>query len=464
MGLCTDINNLPDEVLLKCFSYIPIDDLVNAVQFVNKRWQALSNDTVLWKNRTLNIHCYHKESDIVDILQKAPQLRSFCIERPVKTIIFEELSKNCSNITNLEVACRQRLEKNVMRKLVLGCGKIESLTLPNYLFTNLKFVKIIAKMKMLKTLCLTELVKTDKPIILKPLAEGCPSLINLFIGTSWFRMDDLEEVVTSKRHQLESLNLRWCEMNRNSLNSIKKCGSSLKQLTLWDYYHYIPNAVQAFQDLHEMTNLQKLVMPSLSYMPTEAAINLFLDNKLSLLKELDLRYSSDLEDTVLTAIIHGCPQLEKLHLIGAGDITDASLKDISKCLMLKYIDLSGCVGLSWRAIWYVSECQELRELHLGHLQVNTLSQSLDCLMLIKDLHVLNLEYSDVTNVPFKQFPVHLQCLKTLVLSGCIGLDTMVVKSLGEKMTNLKIVTYPPFTYLYSDNFDSEYEVLYENDV
>jgi hypothetical protein len=62
----TSINDLPDEILLKIFSYVRPEDSCLIIPKVCERWNVLSKDAVLWK--TLSYHC-DRTSDISRVVQ-----------------------------------------------------------------------------------------------------------------------------------------------------------------------------------------------------------------------------------------------------------------------------------------------------------------------------------------------------------------------------------------------------------
>jgi len=58
------INDLPEEVLLKIFSYFGPQDLGHIIAKVCERWHALAKDMVLWK--TLSYKC-DNSSNIIHV-------------------------------------------------------------------------------------------------------------------------------------------------------------------------------------------------------------------------------------------------------------------------------------------------------------------------------------------------------------------------------------------------------------
>jgi hypothetical protein len=55
------IDEFPDEIMLKIFSYVGPEDLCLIIAKACERWKALAKDVVLWK--TLSYHC-GRTSDI----------------------------------------------------------------------------------------------------------------------------------------------------------------------------------------------------------------------------------------------------------------------------------------------------------------------------------------------------------------------------------------------------------------
>lgn len=166
-------------------------------------------------------------------------------------------------------------------------------------------------------------------------------------------------------------------------------------------------------------------------------------NGCSKLKELDLYRSSGITDEGITAIAHGCPTLEMINIAYNDKITDTSLISLSKCMLLKAIEIRGChsvssVGLS--AI--VMECRQLMVLDIKKCTNINDNGMIPVAQFSKNLKQINLSYCSVTDVGLLALASikRLQCMTILHLSGLTpnGLAAALLACRG--LTKVKLHT------------------------
>jgi hypothetical protein len=91
------------------------------------------------------------------------------------------------------------------------------------------------------------------------------------------------------------------------------------------------------------------------------------------LKQLDLNYTSYVNDDVLAALGRHCTYLTCLGLVGCTSITDVGLSAtclFNQCSRLRRINLRGCDKLTVVSIKTISQrCPQLRELGLSGLTI-----------------------------------------------------------------------------------------------
>ena len=51
------INDLPEEILLKIYSYIRLEDLCLIIPKVCEKWKRLAEDVILWKKLSYICYC-----------------------------------------------------------------------------------------------------------------------------------------------------------------------------------------------------------------------------------------------------------------------------------------------------------------------------------------------------------------------------------------------------------------------
>lgn len=122
-------------------------------------------------------------------------------------------------------------------------------------------------------------------------------------------------------------------------------------------------------------------------------------NGCSKLKELDLYRSCGVTDTGIAAIAHGCPALEMINIAYNDKITDTSLRLLSKCLMLRALEIRGChsvssVGISAIAIG----CRQLMVLDIKKCVCINDDGMVPLAKFSQNLKQINLSYCSVTDV------------------------------------------------------------------
>jgi hypothetical protein len=70
-------DELPNEMLLKIFSYLSMYDISLSVRNVCTRWRAVSEDDEIWKNRVYSPHESTPKEEIICMLKNMPALNNF---------------------------------------------------------------------------------------------------------------------------------------------------------------------------------------------------------------------------------------------------------------------------------------------------------------------------------------------------------------------------------------------------
>jgi hypothetical protein len=97
------LDKLPDEILLKIFSYLSTDDLVLSARNVCTRWRAVSEDDEMWFSLTYCPNTNDSREQIIFMLENMPALRQF---RYIGTSnVIEKLCECCRRVGVLHIAC-----------------------------------------------------------------------------------------------------------------------------------------------------------------------------------------------------------------------------------------------------------------------------------------------------------------------------------------------------------------------
>ncbi|XP_046982897.1 uncharacterized protein LOC124552616 [Schistocerca americana] len=468
------ILDLPDEIMIKIMSYLTFSELLDVVQKVCSRWKCLSQDAELWYDKVYVVRswcCSHSatrrgdktDREAVQTLYNAPNLRTVLIQRGAKSSVFRALYTNCRQLTNLQIGATQKLSYSVMKSLVEKCSKIHTLRISNHLLQSPKFVEALSQLQHLHWLQLEEYSATDRRVLLRPLADGCPQLSEIDLGHMYYDFEDLAYFLRAKSRNLKYLGVRWSmESRRCIVPLLTVCADTLERLELYQYDVPRNEAREAFVALGKLQNLQELTSMSLDSSLTGIVPLAFRDGGLSKLKLLDLWDGYGLEDDAVVAISLGCPVLRELRLRHAIRISDAAFSQIHHLKCLQLLDLSACEGLGGALMPYLARLPVLRALLMEEMNLSQLQPGLACILDLTNLRCLNLNSCNVRAVPFAKFPDRLINLRKLHLENSEG-DRSVVEELHERMADLQIFGMvrdePPSVFSESDLSDdsSDYD-------
>jgi hypothetical protein len=92
-------DELPNEILLKIFSYLSMHDINLSVRNVCTRWRAVSEDDEIWKDWVYFPHASSPKEEIIFMLKNMPALRNFQYLGTCNVI--ETLSQYCRRVSVL---------------------------------------------------------------------------------------------------------------------------------------------------------------------------------------------------------------------------------------------------------------------------------------------------------------------------------------------------------------------------
>ncbi|KAE8712753.1 F-box/LRR-repeat protein 3 [Hibiscus syriacus] len=122
-------------------------------------------------------------------------------------------------------------------------------------------------------------------------------------------------------------------------------------------------------------------------------------SRCSQLKELDLYRSTAVSDTAIAAIADGCPALEMINIAYNDKITDKSLISLSKCGMLKALEIRGCLGVSSTGVSAIAVgCKQIAVLDIKKCFNINDNGMLSVAQFSQNLKQINLSYCSVTDV------------------------------------------------------------------
>ena len=324
------LEDLPDELIVKVFSFLEIRDLICLGQ-LSIRIRAISHDEQFWQK----INLYH------DIGRERPQKPHSSLDSPDRPQAFltEEvlgglgpevlplsLSKSGAAIVPgapPSLPELTRIEKIPARFLKIainnGC-KYLSLC-PNQVDGNLGLDQasslIYLKVQQPKTL--PNFPNFTKFSVLEELLSSCHSLKKLSMNSVTLHFDEVYTICNQNGRTLQTLNLNGCQI----------VGSWEVELKL----------VQTI--VRSCTNLKEVNFDSTNL--SEEAIQYLVENITPSIELLSLNYVEGVSDEHIKILVNRCRQLKTLNLAHTLAITSGSLNAIIENLkpFLERLDVSG---------------------------------------------------------------------------------------------------------------------------
>jgi hypothetical protein len=461
MACRKNITDLPDELLLEIFSNLSIEDLALSVQHVNAHWKDVTQDDSLWKDQLFSPEYKMTDKEIARHLMNMPALRAFCPARGTNTKnIIHTMCKYCRDIRHIEFKGSHKLTNFRLQQIIKKYPHLETLHIPVPKESDqLCWAVLVGQFQNLTTLNFTyNYVDTVADGILKAIAEGCPVLLHLDLGQTMFQDGDVQYLLKRKGKQLLSFSVRRY-ISSITHRLLTDCCVNLENLWYENSNEYFPSTKIQF-----LSKLSKLHNLTLSYFDVP---NIFKNQALSKLINLDLFGCTDLDDTALTGILTNCPQLKSLNFRGerisdnglqhigncknlehlrmyaSSSLTDKSMEYVGAgCPNLKHLDIGGCSGLTNKSTEYVCiGCQKLRYLNIESCPEMT-DAVLENIFRSRKLEVLVLACnSQLLGTNFPLIPSNLIHLTELDVWECVSVDEKYLHELHVVMPNLKVIRH-----------------------
>ncbi|XP_049797732.1 uncharacterized protein LOC126215120 isoform X2 [Schistocerca nitens] len=438
-------------------------ELVDVVRKVCRRWRKLSRDSKLWADKEYHVgvsrHCNSKncksgrtEREAIRIFRSARSLRKVYMWRTVNRHVINVLCNKCRRLTDLHLHSAQVFSYSTVTDLVEQCSRIQTLRASDELLRTERASVAVSRLQHLRVLRLQERHVLNTPVVhpfvLRPLADGCPRLVEIDFGHLSVNMDDLKYFLNAKKNTLKSLRIKWSmDGTRSLLSLLPVYADSLECLELYEYDIARDLAREAFTTVGSLRNLRELWMSVPDRVPPGAAALAFTNGGLQELKVLGLPYGCGVEDNTVIAISRGCPSLRQLSITRARKLSPAAFSEIDHLEHLEVLDVTGCQRLGGALFPHLVTLPRLHTLRVGAMSFGTtffgttyvtgLQPGVTSILKLSRLRCLTFDYSNVTGMPFDKFPENLVSLRELSVEGCQG-DPKATDRLTEQMPNLVI--------------------------
>ena len=312
------INDFPDEILLRIFRLLPVFQLHSGVMRVCQRWESIARESALWimdMKKTKLI-----ENNIYLAISKTPYLRSFiCTEKIDITtgdLLVRCLANNCPSLRVVLIKTYVIFSKDSIELLTLKCPNITKLHLTT---TSAIYVKCLANLKKLTTLYLDFHILTlnqrkydEISSLFLELMTNCPRLCLFFPSTNVITESSFQIIADHKRDQMVGMKTKMFASTANILSKFKKLELLFVELTF-------DCESQHVQQLGALENLKTLSISTegQNFSTTISPIEydeLFSKCRFKNLKILKILNQGLIKSSYIESICKNCTNLEEIHI------------------------------------------------------------------------------------------------------------------------------------------------------
>ena len=227
-----DINYLPNEILMKIFSFLSIKELICTVRLTCRRWCNISHDRNVWTTLTANDIKELKHHSIYEIIN-----RLFCFDDFVNTLKY--LSLDRLDITHKEdLSCMFSLLVPNLCGLSLSCCELVNTRIESFLERLSSCCHSINDLNLADCSIQNYSLKYfDKHNITKLNVAYCNSLTDEFVytishwnlkhlnidGVQWISDRAVEHLLHNCQHSLEHLWLDGDNLTDDGLKMLRHC-------------------------------------------------------------------------------------------------------------------------------------------------------------------------------------------------------------------------------------------------
>ncbi|XP_065206966.1 F-box/LRR-repeat protein 21-like [Planococcus citri] len=346
-------DNLPEEIVLKIFKFVPQSCLQNDIAKVCERWQRISRDNSLY--RDVHFDARLSLNMAIDVIQKyAQHINRLVISRRLDTDDILKVLPACTNLTSLTAdSCTgwfipygrisTEVDADLISTILEKNAKLGSLRISHSTVKN-GGIKIGAG-HCLDTLVLKNSYyqrSIEERGLLNQAKLRVLNLQGLILNKA-----TLYEVILKNHQTLETIKLDVWEpqlgSNDQVLNAISKCHRLNKLLIRNVSFYNISD--HSIQQLTKLSHLTSLTFSKMDNVSPKSFANLFKQPHSKNYTKIHLSACEGVNSTVVRTIAKNCPNLINLtlhqpkatngNLFTAVDLIYLA----SKCVQLRFLDL-----------------------------------------------------------------------------------------------------------------------------
>ncbi|XP_067014906.2 F-box/LRR-repeat protein 2 [Anabrus simplex] len=425
---------LPSEVLERIFSYCTQKDLVQSIQNVCSRWREVAQSTRLWKRVTYCPSENTSSEQIVKMLKISPKLQNLILKIEHGDAVLHAITENCAELKKLQISELPDLDLNFLKNLQEKCPKVEHLSIPDTVLTDLDKCEVVAKFVNLKVLILTRFREKRGSVYLKPLADHCKELEHLEFQHMKFEMNDLRHFLCMRKGTLHTLGLRCCsESGECVLPVVSTC--MLETLSLFSFSVCCRHA-EKIKYFRRLKTVRALTIEDLQFTKPDLIKKIFENENMAQLRKLSLYRAYSFNDEVTDVIVTNCPLLQSLTLDLCEMMTDASLKMVTNFKQLSSLTLSTNNKITDAGIFHLQDVKGLNYLRIECCERVT-KLGMNSIVNLSTLRDLKLRRQDLSEFQWDLIPHNMKYLRCLDINSC-GEDIVAIKKMKRQLPGLRV--------------------------
>lgn len=423
----TTIGDLPDELLLEIFEYLPAENLSMTVPLVSARWRALSQRISLWKHLTFTPPISMSDEEVAGALQTMPHLKSFRLQHGDSIdYIVKALCEHCPEIRRIVMERKrgpsvERLFRIVLRYKYIECIDVH---IPGILF-HIDYAKFYGLPSARPfTLIIYNAISADLlETTYGKVRGGC-----IYINASY---DEIIQLLTDRKYTLKYLTFSSGIIKSREMYMICEC----KQLVR--LFLYNDGSDVTVLDLNLLTELQNLECFQMCIThQMEIRKTLVTGRKMLRLLKMEIVIKSSVPNESIAVMFELCPNLQHLK-VHTSDLTDESFADISTCQRLKHIDVSFNKHLTDRSLRFiVNGCSGLKFLDVSSCSSMT-EEIVNILSSLRHIEELRLDCQNFSAQCFRSIPTLIPNISAISVKDCIHLGPADFEEMTSYYPNVK---------------------------
>lgn len=334
MAAAAQVDDLPDELILKIFSYLPQRSLATIAK-VSERWKKLAFDPVLWTEVCIDARGDPSAKQVREILDRATMIRKLDVS--VGTVSLEAVASASSRFRLMnELAIPGRaLSHHVMPSILRNCASLSTIVLCGQDMLLPNDVRILEALSSLKSLVASDDLNIPDDV-LRQICVSCPRLERLELNSNQISRRDSWEFL-ERLQQLTSLSVT--KISTGALLHASKSCPSLDSLEIGTLQN--ENGVSVAQALQGFLKLRALTV-------VNDCGSGWLEAKFRTPQCLEHFDVAELcmDEEQLALLVQNCRDTLRHVTVNAGVLADAALETLPSCANLESVSIYGLHGKS----------------------------------------------------------------------------------------------------------------------